>query len=166
VKGREKESKQNKKVLEFPLGPYYLVYLILIQGISYVLKKLRHLEQNFVKVCITNPPESLTSAGCAPQFPPGCDCDPAADDPNASCSANSECVQCKCLPLGCDCDPQADDPNGFCPSGDICKVWILPVSQATHISPKLLLRTASVSPPSHQAVTVIPTLLILIYSAP
>jgi len=73
------------------------------------------------KVCIANPPESLTSAGCAPAFPPGCDCDPLADDPDASCSANTQCVQCKCLPLGCDCDPQADDPNSFCPSGDICK---------------------------------------------
>ena len=37
---------------------------------------------------------------CQPPFPPGCDCDPAADDPNASCSAGNECVQCKCLPLG------------------------------------------------------------------
>merc|ERR1719471_1244944 len=73
------------------------------------------------KVCVANPPEALTSAGCAPKFPPGCDCDPAADDPNSSCSAGTECVQCRCLPLGCDCDPNAEDPNSFCPSGDICK---------------------------------------------
>ena len=59
---------------------------------------------------------------CQPPFPPGCDCDPLADDPNASCSADSECVQCKCLPKGCDCDPNAEDPNSFCASGDICKV--------------------------------------------
>jgi len=73
------------------------------------------------KVCIANPPESLTSAGCAPSFPPGCDCDPEADNPNESCPVETECVQCKCLPLGCDCDPQAEDPNSFCPAGDICK---------------------------------------------
>jgi len=73
------------------------------------------------KVCIANPPSSLTSSGCAPQFPPGCDCDPAADDPNSSCPANSQCVQCKCLPQGCDCDPQAEDPDSFCPVDQICK---------------------------------------------
>jgi len=73
------------------------------------------------KVCIANPPESLTSAGCAAAFPPGCDCDPEADDPNESCPVNTQCVQCKCLPLGCDCDPQADDPNSFCPVDEVCK---------------------------------------------
>ena len=26
------------------------------------------------RVCVANPPEALTSAGCAPMFPPGCDC--------------------------------------------------------------------------------------------
>jgi len=73
------------------------------------------------KVCVANPPEALTSAGCAPKFPPGCDCDPEADEADSTCSAGTSCVQCKCLPLGCDCDPNADDPNSFCPSGDICK---------------------------------------------
>ena len=28
----------------------------------------------FCQVCVANPPEGLTSAGCAPKFPPGCDC--------------------------------------------------------------------------------------------
>merc|ERR1719471_742524 len=73
------------------------------------------------KVCVANPPEALTSADCAPKFPPGCDCDPEADEADSTCSAGTSCVQCKCLPLGCDCDPNADDPNSFCPSGDICK---------------------------------------------
>ena len=85
------------------------------------------------QVCIANPPESLTSAGCAPQFPPGCDCDPAADDPNSSCPANSQCVQCKCLPQGCDCDPSAEDPNSFCPAEEICKVGSFVISFLGHI---------------------------------
>ena len=29
-----------------------------------------------VQVCVANPPSELTSAGCAPVFPPGCNCDP------------------------------------------------------------------------------------------
>lgn len=73
------------------------------------------------KVCVANPPEGLTSAGCAPKFPPGCDCDPEASAEDSTCSADQSCVQCKCLPLGCDCDPSAEDPNSFCPSGDVCK---------------------------------------------
>merc|ERR1711892_1499131 len=73
------------------------------------------------KVCIANPPASLTSASCAPQFAPGCDCDPSANDPDDACPLNSQCVQCKCLPQGCDCDPNADDPNSFCPANEICK---------------------------------------------
>ena len=28
------------------------------------------------QVCVANPPSALTSAGCAPVFPPGCNCDP------------------------------------------------------------------------------------------
>ena len=28
------------------------------------------------QVCVANPPSELTSAGCAPVFPPGCNCDP------------------------------------------------------------------------------------------
>ena len=58
---------------------------------------------------------------CQPPFPPGCDCDPAADSPSASCSAGTECVQCRCLPQGCDCDPTAPDPDGFCPAGETCR---------------------------------------------
>merc|ERR1711936_529466 len=73
------------------------------------------------KICVANPPSALTSAGCAPEFPPGCDCDPEADPEDSTCSAGTECVQCRCLPLGCDCDPLAEDPNSFCPSGDVCK---------------------------------------------
>lgn len=73
------------------------------------------------KICVANPPSALTSAGCAPEFPPGCDCDPEADPEDSTCSAGTECVQCRCLPLGCDCDPEAEDPNSFCPSGDVCK---------------------------------------------
>ena len=48
--------------------------------------------------------------------------DPEADPEDSTCSAGTECVQCRCLPLGCDCDPSAEDPNSFCPSGDVCKV--------------------------------------------
>ena len=77
---------------------------------------------SFFKVCVANPPEALTSAGCAPAFPPGCDCDPLEDPADSTCSADQECVQCKCLPLGCDCDENNPDPNSFCPAGDICKV--------------------------------------------
>jgi len=73
------------------------------------------------KVCIANPPDALTSAGCAPQFPPGCDCDSEAADPDSTCSNNFMCVQCKCLPPGCNCDPNAADPDGFCPVGEVCK---------------------------------------------
>jgi len=73
------------------------------------------------KVCVANPPEALTSAGCAPKFPPGCDCDPEADESETTCSAGTQCVQCKCLPLGCDCDPNAEDPNSFCPSDCTCQ---------------------------------------------
>merc|ERR1740128_1378773 len=73
------------------------------------------------KVCIANPPDALTSAGCAPQFPPGCDCDSEATDPDSTCSNNFMCVQCKCLPPGCNCDPNAADPDGFCPVGEVCK---------------------------------------------
>ena len=57
---------------------------------------------------------------CQPPFPPGCDCDPGADDPSESCSAGTECVQCVCLPRGCDCDPSAEDPDTFCPAGEKC----------------------------------------------
>jgi len=102
------------------------------------------------KVCVANPPEALTSAGCAPKFPPGCDCDPLASpsdstcqagtecvqcvclpqgcdcdpsssSPSSSCSSGSECVQCRCLPAGCECDPSAPDPDGFCPAGELCR---------------------------------------------
>ncbi|XP_023323925.1 uncharacterized protein LOC111697967 isoform X2 [Eurytemora carolleeae] len=75
------------------------------------------------KVCIANPPEGLTSSGCAPQYPPGCDCDPDPSAVNAdeSCQAGFKCVQCKCLPPGCNCDPNSPDPDGFCPAGEICK---------------------------------------------
>jgi len=71
------------------------------------------------KVCITNPPEGLTSAGCAPSAPPGCECDPLqpADlfcDKGETCSANN----CACLREGCDCDPYAPDPDSFCPNQD------------------------------------------------
>ena len=88
--------------------------------------KINHINMSMLKVCVANPPEALTSAGCAPAFPPGCDCDPLADPADSTCSADQECVQCKCLPLGCDCDPSAPDPNSFCPSGDVCKVIISP----------------------------------------
>ena len=93
------------------------------------------------QVCVANPPAALTSAGCAPVFPPGCDCeahviaakifimsdkilagDPEAAEADSTCAAGSSCVQCKCLPEGCDCDPEAEDPNSFCASGDVCKV--------------------------------------------
>merc|ERR1712106_12792 len=75
------------------------------------------------KVCVANPPEALSSSGCAPQFPPGCDCDPAggpgSDD---TCPFDKpQCVQCRCLPLGCNCDSESEDPNSLCPSGDVCK---------------------------------------------
>ena len=101
---------------------------------------------------MANPPEGLTSAGCAPKFPPGCDCEycwsphyqagqltPCSGDPEASaedstCSADESCVQCKCLPLGCDCDPNAEDPNSFCPSGDVCKVITSAPGPSQHIS--------------------------------
>ena len=73
-------------------------------------------------MCVKNPPATLTSAGCALQFPPGCDCDPEAENPDMSCPVNNQCIQCKCLPLGCNCNPNADEPNSFCLSGDICKV--------------------------------------------
>ena len=95
-----------------------------------------------LQVCVANPPAALTSAGCAPVFPPGCDCeaphiiaskifmmsgkilagDPEAAEADSTCAAGSSCVQCKCLPEGCDCDPEAEDPNSFCASGDVCKV--------------------------------------------
>ena len=110
------------------------------------------------QVCIANPPESLTSAGCAPQFPPGCDCDPAADDPNSSCPANSQCVQCKCLPKGCDCDPQAEDPSSFCPADEICKVRFY--SNLSIVNIKSSCRTALASPPSPLGVTVTLQLMI------
>ena len=42
-----------------------------------------------MQVCVANPPAALTSAGCAPEFPPGCDCDPAADNPDSSCAAGT-----------------------------------------------------------------------------
>ena len=77
---------------------------------------------HFTQVCVANPPEALTSAGCAAQFPPGCDCDPEADNPDESCPVDTQCVQCKCLPLGCDCDTSAEDPDSFCPVDQICKV--------------------------------------------
>merc|ERR1740129_1947736 len=72
------------------------------------------------KVCVANPPEGLTSAGCAPKFPPGCDCDPEASAEDSTCSADESCVQCKCLPLGCDCDPSADDPSESCSADTEC----------------------------------------------
>merc|ERR1711962_456817 len=72
------------------------------------------------KVCITNPPESLTSSGCAPQYPPGCDCSPDFPDDSA-CSPGYSCVQCKCLPPGCNCDPESDNPDGFCMAGESCQ---------------------------------------------
>jgi len=73
------------------------------------------------KVCVSNPPEALTASGCAPQFPPGCDCDPFADDADSVCSRGYKCVQCKCLPPGCNCDPDSADPDGFCMPGEVCK---------------------------------------------
>ena len=63
----------------------------------------------------------LQDCTCQPPFPPGCDCDPGADEPDSSCSAGTECVQCRCLPRGCDCDPDAADPDGFCPAGEVCQ---------------------------------------------
>jgi len=48
------------------------------------------------KVCVANPPSSLTSAGCAPSLPPGCDCDPEAPSPDSLCPAGLRCVGCKC----------------------------------------------------------------------
>jgi len=48
------------------------------------------------KVCVANPPSALTSAGCAPALPPGCDCDPAAPSPDSFCPGELRCVGCKC----------------------------------------------------------------------
>ena len=132
---------------------------------------------------MANPPEGLTSAGCAPKFPPGCDCEycwsphyqagqltPCSGDPEASaedstCSADESCVQCKCLPLGCDCDPDAEDPNSFCPSGDVCKVITSAHSPALvntfHICPRIV----SASPRSRPGVTVTPALMTLMRAA-
>lgn len=73
------------------------------------------------KVCITNPPEALARSGCAPQYPPGCDCDSDAPDADSVCTPGHKCVQCKCLPPGCDCDPMSANPDGFCMSGEVCK---------------------------------------------
>jgi len=75
------------------------------------------------KVCVSNPPEALTSSGCAPQFPPGCECDPAGGpEADSFCPADRpSCVQCKCLPAGCSCDPSAPDPDSFCPGSQVCK---------------------------------------------
>ena len=74
-------------------------------------------------MCILNPPDSLTNSGC-PVYPPGCDCDAAAEErgEDSVCPADYRCVQCKCLPAQCDCDPLAADPDSFCSGGDVCKV--------------------------------------------
>eukprot|EP00088_Acartia_fossae_P015112 TRINITY_DN18212_c0_g1_i1.p1 TRINITY_DN18212_c0_g1~~TRINITY_DN18212_c0_g1_i1.p1 ORF type:complete len:350 (-),score=101.88 TRINITY_DN18212_c0_g1_i1:245-1294(-) len=74
------------------------------------------------KVCITNPPESLTSAGCAPSAPPGCECDPA-QPADLFCAAGETCsaANCQCLRAGCDCDPNSSDPDSFCPIDEVCK---------------------------------------------
>jgi len=48
------------------------------------------------KVCVSNPPSSLTSAGCAPYLPPGCDCDPDSPVPDSLCPGDLRCVGCKC----------------------------------------------------------------------
>eukprot|EP00091_Calanus_sinicus_P024153 TRINITY_DN8506_c0_g1_i1.p1 TRINITY_DN8506_c0_g1~~TRINITY_DN8506_c0_g1_i1.p1 ORF type:complete len:177 (-),score=34.87 TRINITY_DN8506_c0_g1_i1:168-698(-) len=72
------------------------------------------------KVCITNPPDSLTSSGCS-AFPPGCDCDPLSYNPDGACPANYTCNQCRCLPVGCDCDPASDNPDELlCPINYEC----------------------------------------------
>merc|ERR1712183_999790 len=72
------------------------------------------------KVCVANPPSALTSAGCAPVFPPGCNCDPEASPEDSTCSASQTCVGCRCLEQGCDCDPTAENPDSLCPAGDKC----------------------------------------------
>lgn len=72
------------------------------------------------KVCIANPPSALTGSGCAPSFPPGCNCDPQASPEDSTCPASQTCVQCRCLEQGCDCDPTADNPDSLCPAGDKC----------------------------------------------
>jgi len=72
------------------------------------------------KVCIANPPASLTGSGCAPTFPPGCNCDPEASPEDSTCAASETCVGCRCLAQGCDCDPTADNPDSLCPAGDKC----------------------------------------------
>lgn len=72
------------------------------------------------KVCITNPPEALTSAGCAPAIPPGCECDVESGtgcDEGFSCSERN----CKCLLDGCECDPAANDADTFCDIDEVCK---------------------------------------------
>merc|ERR1712243_234029 len=66
------------------------------------------------KVCIVNPPSSLTESGCAPSFPPGCNCDPQASPEDSTCSPSQTCVGCRCLDQGCDCDPNAENPDSFC----------------------------------------------------
>lgn len=72
------------------------------------------------KVCVANPPAGLTSAGCAPVFPEGCNCDPEASPEDSTCSASQTCVGCRCLEQGCDCDPTAENPDSLCPAGDKC----------------------------------------------
>merc|ERR1719195_1231656 len=75
------------------------------------------------KVCVANPPAALTSAGCAPVLPPGCDCDPEAEDPNSFCASGDVCKDCTCqppFPPGCECDPEADNPDYLCPADLRC----------------------------------------------
>ena len=122
----------------------------------------------WLQVCVANPPAALTSAGCAPVFPPGCDCeahfiaskifmmsgkilagDPEAAEADSTCAAGSSCVQCKCLPEGCDCDPEAEDPNSFCASGDVCKVKSRAVNEMLELETKVKRRLAKVSKVSY-----------------
>lgn len=73
------------------------------------------------KVCITNPPESLTASGCAPMLRDGCQCFPG-EPADEYCKRGETCADnCQCLRAGCDCDPDSQDPDSFCGSGQVCK---------------------------------------------
>ena len=67
-------SLNRDELVKAPLGGGRTVYKLTVIGPLYVHEQ--DFDQTNAQVCVANPPSALTSAGCAPVFPPGCNCDP------------------------------------------------------------------------------------------